>query len=1001
MHSSMRINARWRLAAALAALLALAVVVTPVLAAGAGVNGRVLRLEAMGRITGVVPGAVLEFKSLAGSVRRATADKDGYYKIDLPPGKYTYKVQAAGFRDEDAGRGITLTLSEGYAVQNFFLGAGKNDPGRRPPQPAPVPVGTLDGQVVERTADGQLVGIPRATVVLRNPGNIQPLKVVARGDGPTVNGRYVVVLPAASYRGSAMAPGFKTFVDPNPIPVTDGQTTTRQWVLARDTAPAPTAQGIKGVVKVAARGSTPALPPVQVSVVSLAEPGTSGAPFSPDGGGSYRRDLREGRYRVIAEAKGYRTFPSGGSEVAVLRGRYTTVNLWLVPDRPPPSKGLIFVATVYERDAKGVRRLLPGATVNLRKPLEAINKAQRGTTDKDGKVRLQVLDPGSYQALVRMTGYAPVAVAVEIRSVGANAREFELLKSAQPMPVQVILRLRVGERKAGATDVLRPLPGAQVRISQQGRDVKAGTIGADGRYDLPLPAGTYRVEVSLAGYIPPVPLDVTLVKEDVSRIITLTPRVTPLPKQFALDLVVVERPKASLKSVPVPGADITISQPGGTVKSGKTGPAGDFKTTGLAPGSYTVKVSATGYEAASTLVTLANENVRREVVLTRVTVAKKARLDLDVRSRTKLGGQPVAVAAAQVTVSQQGRTVASGKTTASGDYAATGLVPGNYTVEVAGAGYDTARIEVTVSEPGLRRVVMLARAGTPTPTKTVRLDLDVRTRTKLGAQPVAVGGAQVTVSQPGRTVASGKTGPAGDYAAPGLAPGNYTVEVASAGFETARIQITLADQNLRRVVALTQAGKPTPTPTKKARLNLEVKERPKVGTQLLPVAAAQVTVGQPGRMVASGKTGAAGDYAAELTPGTYTVEVAAAGFETGRIQVTLDDQGLRREIVLTRVKTATPTPKKGTFDLDLDIKERPKPGAAPVPVVGAQVTVSQQGRAIAAGKTGAYGDFGKAGLAPGSYNVEVVRPGFETARFLVMLADRNVRREVILIRQKR
>src|SRR5947209_511135 len=115
-----------------------------------------------------------------------------------------------------------------------------------------------------------------------------------------------------------------------------------------------------------------------------------------------------------------------------------------------------------------------------------------------------------------MTGYAPVAVAVELRSVGVNAREFELLKSSTPV-----------------------------------------------------------------------------------------------------------RPQVVSKAVPVPGVEVEVSQPGGKATTGKTGTAGDLKMTGLVPVSYTVKVSAVGYEPASTRVTVAKEIVRREVVLARVKTAKK------------------------------------------------------------------------------------------------------------------------------------------------------------------------------------------------------------------------------------------------------------------------------------------------------------------------------------------------------------------------------------------
>jgi len=174
---------------AVAVLLLLAVGAQPLQAAGPGVSGRVFALDDTGLITGIVPGAAIEFKDQAGrSAARLTADKNGYYQTELPPGIYVFKVHADGFKDEDAGRAITLKRSDGYAVHNFSLSKGKTDPKHKPVPVPPVEIGTLQGRVLEKTADGKLLGIPGARVALRNPkGSPQLTEVVARGpDGDRV-----------------------------------------------------------------------------------------------------------------------------------------------------------------------------------------------------------------------------------------------------------------------------------------------------------------------------------------------------------------------------------------------------------------------------------------------------------------------------------------------------------------------------------------------------------------------------------------------------------------------------------------------------------------------------------------------------------------------------------------------------------------------------------------------------------------------------------------------
>ena len=130
---------------------------------GPGVHGRVFALDESGQTTGTVPGAKIEFRSLSGAARTpATAGANGYYRIDLPPGRYTYKVTAAGFQDEDQGRGIALELTDGYAVYNFSLIKGENPEQRRPPELPTVPMGYLEGRVLEKTAAGELIGVPGA-----------------------------------------------------------------------------------------------------------------------------------------------------------------------------------------------------------------------------------------------------------------------------------------------------------------------------------------------------------------------------------------------------------------------------------------------------------------------------------------------------------------------------------------------------------------------------------------------------------------------------------------------------------------------------------------------------------------------------------------------------------------------------------------------------------------------------------------------------------------------
>ena len=67
-------------------------------AAGPGLHGRVLGLDDDGRYVGVVAGAKIDFKGQGGAAAaQTTSGANGYYRVDLPAGVYTYKIEAEGY----------------------------------------------------------------------------------------------------------------------------------------------------------------------------------------------------------------------------------------------------------------------------------------------------------------------------------------------------------------------------------------------------------------------------------------------------------------------------------------------------------------------------------------------------------------------------------------------------------------------------------------------------------------------------------------------------------------------------------------------------------------------------------------------------------------------------------------------------------------------------------------------------------------------------------------
>ena len=210
-------------------------------------------------------------------------------------------------------------------------------------------------------------------------------------------GSYSVELQTGSFRASVAASGFATLVDPQPIAIAAGQTTQRDFVLTREAVEPPSDQGIRGTVRLGGpRPTAGPAPKIQVQIIPFGPGAPAGPPLVADAQGRYSRSLAEGRYRVLAQAEGYRPARSGPRDV--FRGRYTIVNLTLVPLAPPeeakppvvvtpPVKirppvevkppvvppPLVFSGVVLEAVPGGVKtRPLPGALVLLRKEGESL-----------------------------------------------------------------------------------------------------------------------------------------------------------------------------------------------------------------------------------------------------------------------------------------------------------------------------------------------------------------------------------------------------------------------------------------------------------------------------------------------------------------------------------------------------------------------------------------------------------------------------------------------------
>jgi hypothetical protein len=780
---------RWCVLIVLSALVTLAVV-KPVQATPPGVTGHVIGLDAKGVPMGSVSGAKIEFKDRAGKVAASViSDKRGNYQATLQPGTYTYKVQAAGFKDENAARAITLNLSDGNAVYNFSLSRGKTDPKSLAPKLAAEAVGTLKGKVQGKTAEGKLIDIPEATISLRRPRDKKPTTVITRSNDPKFpkeQGHYQVILDAGAYQISVAAAGFETLVIADPQAITEGKTETRDFVLTLSKYPEPTGQGIKGSIKFADAKSLPAK--VKVSIRSLSEGSTPSTPFDSDVKGAYQRDLRSGRYQVVAEAEGFRTAISEPKDV--FAGKYTIVDLRLVP---AVNKGLLFVATVYERPEGGGKTPLPGATVLLRKVGDSLTGAPKGMTGADGKVSLKAGSTGKHQVLATMKGYKSVGIPFDIAS-GDNHAEFELVRDG----TAITYRLRIVEGN-DKLKLARPVTEAKIALSQQGRAIQSGSSDSKGGHIFYLAPGTYQIDVTHVGYTPE-RREVTLAAGDLPRDVVVVLTKASDAKTAKLHLRVVERVKSGDKTSdrPIVGAEIVVNEIGkrNSFPLPKSG-IGGGSSAALPAGSYEVSVTKTGFKPSTMMVDIAAKDVSREIIVvaSEIPPNKLATLHLHVVERTKSGEK--AVSSANIAITQKNKRIEGKHLTDKEGRLDVPLPAGSYSVAVTKAGYSSKTVELATQD-GIQPIVLVASEMPPT--KLATLNLRVVERPKSGEKTIA--GAEIAISYEGRRIMpDSKSGPDGKWAAP-LHAGNYTVVVTKAGFSsnTVRVEIAAQDVNYPDIV---------------------------------------------------------------------------------------------------------------------------------------------------------------------------------------------------------
>lgn len=403
-----------------------------------------------------------------------------------------------------------------------------------------------------------------------------------------------------------------------------------------------------------------------------------------------------------------------------------------------------------------------------------------------------------------------------------DTKTASLLRSGQIQGQDIdTIQIKVNELAAMITTPPEAPPTYALTVRAEPADAKIRLLDDSSTYQpgIKLAPGRYEVEVAKAGYVARM-IPVRIVDSALTIPVTLEKQPPP---QYRLT-VQADPPQATVRL-----SDIkTVYQPG----------------VALPPGSYTVEISQSGYEAQRVTVQIVDSDVTLPVKLVK-------------------SPEPVKPAEYRLTVRPDPPTA---KVKVLGVRAAyrpgMALKPGNYTVEVSQSGYETQRMTVRIADNDVTLPVKLVREPEP---QQYRLTV----RTEPADARVQLAGIR-TAYRPGVA----------------LAPGRYTVQVSRSGYESQRVPVQIADSDVTVPVTLIKS----PEPVKPTQYRLTVRTSP---------ANARV------RLVNSSFTYRPGVL---LPPGSYTVEVSRRGYETRQTSVRIADSDVTESVTLEKTVSASATP---------------------------------------------------------------------------------------------
>ncbi|QHE62502.1 hypothetical protein FHE72_16855 [Rossellomorea vietnamensis] len=631
------------------------------------------------------------------------------------------------------------------------------------------------------------------------------------------------------------------------------------------------------------------------------------ASTTSNGSGQYSfTSLTPGSYSLIFTANGYATQTLGAIVVS---------NTVTIVDASLSRLAGALVGTIQDPNSAAI----PGATVTVFQ-----NNIQISTvvTDANGQYMVPGLPPGSYSVVVSAPNYTTETVAA-------------MIESGQTTTLNVTLNENPGTLTGFVRDTnSNPIAGGSVtvQISTGTGIIVATTVTApDGSYTVQnLAPGNYIVIAAATNY------------QAATQGVTIASNATSVVNfNLASDPGSIAGNVTNAQTgTPIIGANVqvrVVDSSGAVIATALTDNNGQYAVNGLAPGVYTVVVSALNFQTnAATVQVSSNQTVDGSIALE----PDPGRITGTVVDSQ--GGNPIAGASVNI-VNSSGSLITTVLTDSNGLFMVEGLAPDNYTVNVFAANFQNATVGALVSSGQTTPVSVSLLPNPGAITGTVS---PIVPNTIIQLRDVN----NVLIDS---TVANQD----GTFSFTNLTPGTYTVSASAPNYSTAQAGVSvLANQTSSVAITL------TPNPGSISGFVTD-----NVGT---PIGNAIIQVfDQNNILIGTGFTDASGHYViGNLPSGSFTVVANAPGF--GQV-ITGISLGVGEDLTGVNI-SLVPNPGSINGQITNLTTGDAIPGATVVIIDG----ISQI--PVATTTTSVFGNYSVSGLAPGSYIVSASKVDFTT-----------------------